>query len=67
MVRPSDLLSDLLDEKFYNEIQIKRVLMEANLILGDQQAAKRLALEFNREFTKNNQWVRVIKKKSLVK
>ncbi len=53
MVRPSNLLSDLLDEKFYNQTQIKRVLMEANLILGDQQAAKRLALELTGNLPNN--------------
>lgn len=53
MVRPSDLLSDLLDPKFYNPTQIKRVLVEANLILGDQLTAKQLALELTRNLPNN--------------
>lgn len=42
---PSDMVSDLLDVKYYNPGQIKRNLLEAYLLLGDQQSAARIAGE----------------------
>lgn len=42
---PSDMVSDILDPKYYNPDQVKRTLAEAYLLLGDQVNAERYAKE----------------------